>query len=305
MRPSIVNVWLIDGGSEWALVDTGMHTEASMSALRGVMTSLGVEPAAVRHIICTHHHPDHFGTSGPLRDLCQGKVLLHPLEAERVGFFLPRARSAEAAAFFRGHGIPLDRFMDVPTPGQFWAGLYVPATPDLPLDDDDEIRVGHRTVRVVWTPGHAPGHCCLHVPDVKALIVGDHLLPKISPHVGVYPDGPENPLGDYLASLDKVARLDVDLILPAHGGVYRDHRHRVAQLRQHHEYRLLAGLDAVRARPKTAYEVAREMFDFDADAPPQVQFPATFEALAHLELLISRGKIARQDDGDRIRFRAS
>jgi glyoxylase-like metal-dependent hydrolase (beta-lactamase superfamily II) len=305
MRPSIVNVWLIDGGGEWGLVDTGMQTEASVAALRAAMTGLGVEPAAIRKIICTHHHPDHFGTSGPLRDLCRAEVFLHPLEIERLRFFLPGPRSPAAASFFRRHGIPLERFTHVPTPGEMWAGLYNPAPVDRPLCDGDEIRVGSQLLRVVWTPGHAPGHCCIELPAAKVLIVGDHLLPRISPHVGVYPDGPRNPLVDYLASLDKVAQLDVDLVLPAHGGIYRDHRRRAAQLRQHHEYRLLATLDAARGRPRTAYEIAQDVFGFGSEAPPQVQFPATFETLAHIELLAREGKLARHHDDEGERFQVS
>lgn len=303
MRPSVVNVWLIDGGTEWALIDTGMSTPESQSAFHEALETLGLPPTAIRKIICTHHHPDHFGTSAPLRARCQAEVFLHRLEVERVKGFLPQPRSPAAIAFFQRHGLPLERFAHVPTPGEFWATLYAPATPDRLLEDGDELRVGRCQIRVVWTPGHAPGHCCLYLPETKALIVGDHLLPKISPHVGVFPDGPTNPLGDYLESLDKVARLDVGIVLPAHGGIYEDHRRRVAQLRQHHEYRMLAALDAARARPRTAYDIAQEIFDFDELAPPQVQFPATFEALAHLELLVRQGRMEKVDENGPLLFR--
>lgn len=304
MRPTIVNVWLIDGGSEWALVDTGMNTDDSMNTLRAAFESLKLEPTAVRKIICTHHHPDHFGASGPLRDMCRADVFLHPLEGDRIQAFLPHRQLATVLPFFQRHGFPLERFINVPTPGEFWAGMYKPSNIDHPLKDGDEIRLGEQTLQIIWTPGHAPGHCCIHLPKTKTLIVGDHLLPKISPHVGVYPGGPTNPLGDYLASLDKVATLDVDLVLPAHGGIYSDHRHRVDQLRHHHEYRMLEAIDAARSQPRTAYEIAQELFEFDESAPPQVQFPATFEALAHLELLVQQGRLAKRDDEDRLLFRA-
>ena len=304
MRPSIVNVWLIDGGTEWALIDTGMSTPESHDAFREALNALRLEPTAIRKIVCTHHHPDHFGTSALLRDWCQAEVFLHRLEVERVKGFLPQPRSPEVIAFFLRHGIPLERFVHVPSPSEFWARLYAPVTPDRLLEDGEELRIGHQRLRVVWTPGHAPGHCCFLFPETKALIVGDHLLPKISPHVGVFPDGPKNPLGDYLDSLDKVARLDVATVLPAHGGIYEDHRRRVAQLRHHHEYRMLAALDAARATPRAAYDIAREIFDFDELAPPQVQFPATFEALAHLELLVLQGRMEKVDENDRLHFRS-
>jgi glyoxylase-like metal-dependent hydrolase (beta-lactamase superfamily II) len=304
MRPSIINVWLIDGGTEWALVDTGMNTTESQAAFREALQILALAPTAIRKILCTHHHPDHFGASAALRDLCRAEIYLHDLEVERVKGFLPQPRSPTALAFFRRHGVPIERFLHVPSPGEFWASVYKPGGPDASLRDGDELRVGNQVVRIVWTPGHAPGHCCLYLPGPKALIVGDHLLPKISPHVGVFPDGPTNPLGDYLASLEKVAGLDVDLVLPAHGGIFHDHRHRVDQLRQHHDYRMLAALDAARTRARTAYDIAQAIFDFEDTAPPQVQFPATFEALAHLELLVRRGRMERRGDADRECFQA-
>jgi glyoxylase-like metal-dependent hydrolase (beta-lactamase superfamily II) len=282
-----------------------MRTEASMNTLREALDALDLCPTDIRKIVCTHHHPDHFGASQPLRDLCHAEVFLQPLEVERIPVLLPHTRSSNAATFFERNGFPLERFLHVPTPGEFWAGMYVPATPDQLLTDADELRVGGQILRVVWTPGHTPGHCCLYFPKTKALIAGDHLLPKISPHVGVYPDGPTNPLGDYLASLEKVARLDVEVVLPAHGGIYRDHRHRITQLIHHHEYRMLAAIDAARTRARTAYEIAQEIFDFTEDGPPQVQFPATFEALAHLELLVQQGRITKLESEARTHFRAS
>jgi len=304
MRPSIVNVWLIDGGNEWALADTGMRTEESLAALRNALATLDLSPIAIGKIICTHHHPDHFGASAPLRDLCRAEVFLHGLDAERLRIFLPHPRSTEAEAFFKLNGIPPQSFANVPTPGEFWRDMYAPATPDHLINDGDELQIGDRDLQVVWTPGHTPGHCCFYCPRTKALIAGDHLLPRISPHVGVYPSGPLNPLADYLASLEKVAQLDVELVLPSHGGAFRDHRHRAAQLIHHHEYRMLAALDAIRAKPRTSYAIAKEIFHFTEKAPVQVQLPATFETPAHLELLARQGRVTKIEEGDLLRFRA-
>ncbi|TMA52614.1 MAG: MBL fold metallo-hydrolase, partial [Deltaproteobacteria bacterium] len=83
-----------------------------------------------------------------------------------------------------------------PTPGRYFGALYAPVQPDHFLHDGDTIHIGNRELVVVWTPGHTPGHCCFYFPADKVLIVGDHLLPKITPHVGVYFTGPDNPLQD-------------------------------------------------------------------------------------------------------------
>src|ERR1044071_8330287 len=158
-KPTIVNVYLVDGGSEWALIDTGMSTAESVEAFRAALDLVGCSPDRIAKIVCTHHHPDHFGTSGPYKELCHAEVFLHPLEAELVTSFLPQARSEDTVRFFRKNGIPIDRFVKVPSPGEFWRGMYQPAPPDHALADRDRLKIGERDLEVVWTPGHSPGHC--------------------------------------------------------------------------------------------------------------------------------------------------
>ncbi|MFM8409166.1 MAG: MBL fold metallo-hydrolase, partial [Alphaproteobacteria bacterium] len=305
-KPSIVNVWLIDGGGEWALVDTGTALEASREALLSVLAALGLAPRDLALVIGTHHHPDHFGASEQLRELGAGEILLHPAELERIEYALS-AGSDDMVRHSRRHGIPIpDQPTDAPSPMDVWARVFRPTRRiDRFLADGDEIRVGRRRLRVVATPGHTPGHCCLHEPERGVLLVGDHLLPKITPHVGVYATGPRNPLGDFLDSLEKVARLEVSLVCPAHGGTYSDHRHRASQLVAHHEYRLREMLDTVRGGPCTALEVARRSFRWVfEDGGDRFQLgAAVMETIAHLELLAARGEIVGEDDGRIVRWR--
>ena len=303
MKPTIVNVYLVNGGSEWALIDTGMHTEDSVRAFHAALGTIGCRPEWIRKIICTHHHPDHFGTSKPYRELCQAEVFLHPLEAARVSFYVPQERSPQTTRFFLRNGIPLDIFAKVPSPGHFWKSMYEPAVPDHTLSDHMRVPIGEREVEAVWTPGHTPGHCVMYFRREKVLIVGDHLLPKITPHVGIMSDDAGDPLGDFLASLRKVGELDVETVLPAHGAVYHDHRKRVAQLIEFHDYRMQVMLDVVRGRPRTAYEVALEAFDLTRDSPFQQQFPATFETLAHLEHMRLQGRTEKLEQDDRVVWR--
>ena len=304
MRPTIVNVYLVNGGSEWGLIDTGMNTSDSLSAFRAALDLVGCRPEWIRKIVGTHHHPDHFGTSGPYKRLCHADVFLHPLEVARISSFLPQDRSPETVTFFRRNGIPMDDFMQIPSPGEFWRGMYQPTKPDQLLSDRDRIRIGERELEVVWTPGHSPGHCVIYFPKEKVAVVGDHLLPKITPHVGITAENAGDPLGDFLASLEKVGELDVETVLPAHGAVYHDHRKRVAQLIEFHEYRMQVMLDIVRGRPRTAYDVALEAFDLTPQSPFQQQFPATFETLAHLEHMRLLGRTEKTLAGDRMIWRS-
>lgn len=295
MKPSIVNVTLLQAGEEWVLIDTGVRTADSLAAVDAALAQVGCKPEQLRTILATHHHPDHFGASQALRERTGAAIWMHASEHESSRHYAPRAHSAELIAFFRRHGIPLQRFKHVPSAGEFWAQLYGPATPDRFLADGDRLRFGEREIQVVTTPGHTSGHCVFYLVRERVMVAGDHLLPKITPHVGFFPGGPANPLGDFLASQRKVQELDVALVLPAHGGVFSEHRHRAQQIIQHHQYRLREMLDLVRHRERTAYDVASQAWGFDVDSPLQVQFPATFEALAHLEYLRLQGQVSSED----------
>ena len=292
MRPTIVNVYLVRAGEGWTLIDTGMNTEDSVAAFRGVLDEIGIAPTAVTRLVATHHHVDHFGTSAPFPELTHAEVYLHPLEAERAT--LTGHAGGESTGYLRLHGVPdVPAERRLPPPSSFFGTWYAPARPDHLLGDEDEIPLGDgRSLEVIWTPGHTPGHCCLLLKPDHILFVGDHLLPKITPHVGLWPNGPENPLGDFLASHEKIQRCEARLVCPAHGPTYEDHRRRARQLIDFHRVRKLAMLDLIRRRPLTAYEVSLDVFAISPDNRMQVMM-ATYETLAHLELLRREGRALR------------
>ena len=305
MRPSIVNVYLVRSGDEWALIDTGMHSEESIATLKSCLQEVGCPPTAIRKLIGTHHHADHFGTSRAYKEMTGADVYLSPLEIARIERMQSSTPSSEAITFFRSHGILLPESGDgLPAPGRYFGALYAPTMPDHHLHDGDVVYIGAREVHVVWTPGHTAGHCCLYFPHDKVMIVGDHLLPKITPHVGVYNSGPENPLQDFLESQKKVQQFEVELVLPAHGAVFKDHRHRAQQIIQHHKYRLQEIQDTAKGRPRTAYDIALDIFDLGKDASIFQYMAATFETLAHLHLLLYDGKVKRIEEENKVKFAA-
>jgi glyoxylase-like metal-dependent hydrolase (beta-lactamase superfamily II) len=302
MRPTIVNVYLVRGAGGWTLIDTGMHTSDSTAVYRAALEEVGLTPADVHRIVSTHHHVDHYGASGPYRQLSHAEVCLHPLEAERAA--AARTALGEQPEWLRRHGVPVvPPDQQMPSPARWFGTVYSPAVPDRTIADGDAIPLGDgRMLEVVWTPGHTSGHCCLLLKPEGILFVGDHLLPKITPHVGIYPNGPENPLGDFLASHEKIQQLDAQLVCPAHGGVYENHRGRARQLIDFHQVRMRTMLELIR-RPLTAYEVALGAFAISPDNRFQVM-AATSETLAHLELLRLKGKVSRTETDGVVRYRA-
>ena len=302
-KPTIINVYLVRAGDGWTLIDTGMHTGDSRRTMDAALAEHGIAPTDVTRIVCTHHHIDHYGTSGPYRDLTHAQVLLHPLEAEKAAG--TATATGESDAWNARLGVPsVPPEKRMPSPSLAFGTVYSPAIPDALLADGDEIPLGGgKRFDVVWTPGHTPGHCCLLLQPDGILFVGDHLLPKITPHVGVYPGGPENPLGDFLNSHEKIKRLDARLVCPAHGGVYEDHRRRASQLIDFHRVRKMTMLDAIRKRPLTPYEVALEAFAISPQNRFQVM-AATSETLAHLELLRLEGRALKAEEDGIVRYRA-
>ncbi len=304
MKPNIVNVYLVRGTheenseAEWALVDTGIGSKDSIAAFKDCLEIAGCRPEQIKKIVITHHHPDHFGCAGPYKKLTGAEVYIHPAEWERSQNFMPADRPRWVTDWFRSHGLPLENFGRIPKQRDFWQGMYRTAAPDVELSDGLRIPVGDRVLQAVWTPGHAAGHCVIYLPEELVMIAGDHLLPRITPHVGFGPSTEGNPLADFIASHEKIQKLDVDFVLPAHGGVFQDHIKRSNQIIKHHRVRLQQIVDILRRGPRNGYQLARRAFDFDDDSPVTYQFPATFETLAHAEYLRHQGKVNVEKDRD-------
>jgi glyoxylase-like metal-dependent hydrolase (beta-lactamase superfamily II) len=159
--------------------------------------------------------------------------------------------------------------------------------------DGDLVPVGDRSCRVVWTPGHSDHHYVLVDDSAKAIFAGDHLLPTISPNIGLYPECRPDPLGDYLSSLARFTREAGYSVLPAHGDIYDDLPKRIGELRAHHDERL-AGVRACAAdgarQGVTAFEIVGRFWG-DRLSPHEVRF-ALVEVVAHLEYLRLRGELA-------------
>jgi glyoxylase-like metal-dependent hydrolase (beta-lactamase superfamily II) len=112
------------------------------------------------------------------------------------------------------------------------------AYPDRTLDGGEEIPCGRYAFRVIWTPGHSAGHICLYDRGNKVLLSGDHVLPHITPSVGLHVRATSNPLADYLDSLQLIGKLEAELVLPGHGEPFEGLPERTDELLAHHHRRL-------------------------------------------------------------------
>jgi len=174
MRPTIINVYLIDCHGAWTLVDTGMNSPESIAALEQALAEVDIKIEDLDAIVATHHHIDHFGASGEIRRRSHATTHIHRLEAERAGRMIEFGRMSpndrpESRAFFAKHGFPIEQFS--PTgmrPAWMGTSMYGPVTqPDKYIDDHDVVKIGDRELEVIWTPGHSPGHNVIYLLAVK------------------------------------------------------------------------------------------------------------------------------------------
>src|SRR5919197_2363313 len=169
---------------------------------------------------------------------------------------------AEMREWLRLNGTPADELDRLNRGSMSMLERVQIAFPDRTLDGGEEISCGRFAFRVIWTPGHSAGHICLHDARNKVLLSGDHVLPHITPSVGLHVRTTSNPLADYLDSLRLIGRLEAELVLPGHGEPFRGLPERTAELIANHQRRLdevIALLNARQGEMLSGFELAHRM----------------------------------------------
>jgi len=278
--PKHVHCYLADG----TLFDTGLG-----------LGDAPWESVDVERIAITHFHPDHVGGAAAAAKATGAPVYqggLDYAQCERV--WGSDDWPERIAAWFVRHGVPADVTEDLIVQGHAFAPFIRYAIdPDLLYEGSE---VGGW--RVLELPGHADGH--LGFLRDGLLIAGDHLLRRITPAVGLYPESRPDPLGDYLASLERTIEVAPDVVYPGHGEPIHDAPTRARELIEHHRIRLDDHVAALSAGPRTAYEVSLHVFGNEL-APTQRRF-AVAETLSHLERLVHEGRAARSGDDNRVSY---
>lgn len=294
-----VNAYLLQDEDGWTVVDTGLNTPTARAVWKAGLSIAGIAFGAVQRIVLTHSHPDHIGLAGWVQEQVAAAggaapVLLTDRERELARYWAAAGASdAPLKRLLRRCGVPA-RLLDDVTSGldRLRAATQPHPTDVHPLAVDAPLTVGRRRFRVVPTPGHSDGHAALYDADDRLLLVGDHVLPHITPTISRWPSTAPNPLGRYLASLRALEALDVRRALPGHGGVIDDWTGRLQALRAHHAERLAAMEDAVGAGA-TVYAVAQRAFALDTLDASETRF-AVAETLAHLDALVATGRLQRR-----------
>lgn len=291
-----INLWLLDDGAHWTVVDCGYAT-AQTQALWQQIFAEQLDGRPIGRVLVTHYHPDHIGLAGWLGERWEAPLWI--TEKEWLHARMMTGDGAEdyassARRFAQRAGLsPGDSEVFAVRHAGYRRG--VPSVPPAyrRIGDGMAIEIGGRQWRVIVGEGHAPELACLYCAQTGVLIAGDQILPRISPNISVPPHEPDgNPLARYLRSLDKFrAAVPADtLVLPSHNLPFRGVHLRIEELAAHHRERC-GEIIAACARPHSAAELMPLLFKRRLDSH-QSAF-ALGESLAHLHYLLGQGEIER------------
>jgi glyoxylase-like metal-dependent hydrolase (beta-lactamase superfamily II) len=314
-----INLWLlrdtIDRVDGWTVVDCCIARDEAKAQWEQIFDH-ELEGLPVLRVVVTHMHPDHIGLaqwlcerwSTPGHD-CRLWISGTDYHMARIGSRSTTGFGGDgAAAFFRAHGLlDPDSLEKIRARAGYYPGL-VPGVPSQyrRLMDGQVVTIGGRGWRCIAGYGHAPEHIALYCEDLRVLISGDMVLPRISTNVSVYDVEPESdPLSQFLDSLQRYLPLPSDtLVLPSHGKPFTGLHERIRQLEEHHVDRLAEVLEACAQRPHSAWEIIPVLFHRPLDLH-QSTF-AMGESVAHLHRLWFQGRLRRErDDQDVWRFSAA
>jgi glyoxylase-like metal-dependent hydrolase (beta-lactamase superfamily II) len=309
---SHINTYLVRGDEGCLLVDTGWNTDESFDSLKEQLAELGIEGREISQIVITHAHPDHYGLAGKIKSLFGTTLYFHHLEKDFIEtrYVNMEELIQELGQWLQRNGVPPEWLAELQKASLPMLKFVTPTMPDTTLYGGETITCGDFNFEVMPTPGHAPGHICLYEPDKKILFSGDHILPTITPHVGLHPQSGANPLGDYLDSLERLKKLEVKFVLPGHEQPFTEFRERIESISLHHRLRNAEILAALDSDAKTAFELTTSitwLHDVNGVGWHKLDSwnkrMAILETLAHLEAMRAKGELDKFNRDDILYYR--
>ena len=291
-RPGHVHSYLLPGADGWTLVDTGIGLPDAKERWAAELD--GIE---VVRILITHFHPDHVGAAADLAELTGATVHQGGLDYEQCRIVWGNPEWPQRIAdWFLSHGVPRPDAEELIRSGS----VYTPFIRYQP--DPTIVAAGERLDgwELVDAPGHADGQLCLIRDGI--LVSADHLLGRISPTVGLWPESRPDPLGDFVHSLERTIALAPRLALPGHGEPIEDPVARAHELIAHHRERLGVAEAALTDAPRSGYDLSFVLFG--ADLKPATRRFAVAETLSHLERLVLEERAERRDDDGVVAYTA-
>jgi glyoxylase-like metal-dependent hydrolase (beta-lactamase superfamily II) len=295
-----VNVYLI-AEDPITIIDTGPKTKEASTALRDGLRAAGFRVSDIRRIVLTHAHEDHCGLARSLRDEAKNaEVLVHEWE---TGHRHSRLEYDEHRNLLVRAGVPDDEIVRM---RRMYEGVrkYADSFGDhehSPLWDDAELEFESGSLKIVHTPGHTPGSCSFVREADRTVIAGDCVLKRITPNPVLSPD-PIDPskrfpsLAEYLVSLARLRTFAPTLVYGGHGEPVHDYDELFNRYIRAIQERQVRVIKLVSKNGATAWDISLEMFPGADDVH---KFLAVSEAVAHLDLAHTEGKLAYELSGQK------
>jgi len=280
------NVYAVGKGPV-TLIDTGPKTPGSLAFIQRHGLAVGIQETVGHPVSCFIHSQDRWRVSS---DTFQ-EVLW----------------SKEADQFMSVAGIPQKEIETVKKRFSSFKTLCDPLSEISTMEDGDEFTGDGYRLRLIHTPGHTPGTCCLYESRQKILFSGDHIIKHITPNPFIelkrhhLCDPHYQSLRAYSESLDKLTGLEVRFVFPGHGEYIEDLLDIISTYRVHHRERMELVWNALKKKSRPLYDIIDDVF---ACVPEGHLFLAISEIFVHLEILINEGRAELADPGPPALYRA-
>ena len=312
-----VCLYLFKLEDQYILIDAGLNMGNWSKLLFRALDDIKISIEDIDYCFITHIHLDHIGLVKTLKRKNPNlKVVMNDItykilrwETHDSSMEELKTEAKKVANLMIKYGISEEQGKRVVQFFTFWPRLLRYQKPDVIVRDYDTFL---NDLEIIWTPGHSFGHSCIFNTNKKYLFSGDHILSRITPHIGNFliPDTLKdeyeeynfnNILEHYLNSLDRIDKLNAKIIFPAHQDIIYNPHERILEIKKHHENRLSEISNLIKEKPMTPFEISQAHFGTELDEINS--FMALSEVLGHLLFLENQGKVQKFEKNEKFYYK--
>ncbi|MFX0069724.1 MAG: MBL fold metallo-hydrolase [Candidatus Hermodarchaeota archaeon] len=311
-----VCVYIFKMDDSYVMFDAGLDMGNWGKLFFAELEKVNLSPKDINYCFVSHNHLDHIGMVRKLKrknpnvqivmNEITHEILKWETDPNNIGEIEIAAK--ELAELSIKYGITEQQGKRLVQWFTMWPKLRKYHKPDMIVHDGEELLIQNNKLKVIWTPGHALGHICLFDEKNRYLFSGDHILSRITPHIGNFLVNPElkknydfdDILDHYLKSLDRIDKLSPKVIFPAHQEIIYNPHERIIEIKKHHDNRLAEISSVIKNNPLTPLKISQLHFGNDLDE--MNSYLALSEVLGHLIYLERQNKVQRIEKDNKILF---